>query len=243
MGPVEKILIFAFAIVAAISFFALRPGHAHGDDRQPKRFIALSATGTVKTTPDKVEISTGVTSQGETAKEALERNTQAMTEVVAALKDEGLDPKDIQTSEFTVMPLREAYKEGQSPKIIGYQVTNAVQISLRDPKKLGAILDKVVSVGANEINSISFGVSEPEAMKDEARKLAMQEAIANAELYAEAAGVKLGRVLTINEDQAGMPPPRPYARAAMEMKADAAAPIEAGTALVEVRISVTFELE
>jgi hypothetical protein len=241
MGLFEKIVLFAVFFLVAILVIALRPGSAH-EDRQPKRFVSLSATGTVKTTPDKVEISTGVTSQGETAKEALERNTQAMTEVVAALKEEGLDPKDIQTSEFTVMPLREAYKEGVSPKIIGYQVTNAVNITLRDPKKLGAILDRVVSVGANEINSISFGVSEPEALKDEARKLAMKEAIANAELYAEAAGVKLGKVLTISEDQAIMPP-RPYARAAMEMKADAAAPIEAGTALVEVRISVTFGLE
>ena len=241
MDLIEKIALFAVLFLVAISLFALRPASAH-DNGQPKRFIAISATGTVKTTPDKVDIATGVTSQGETAKEALAKNTEAMTQVVDTLKAEGIDPKDIQTSQFTVMPLREEYQQGRSPKIIGYQVTNSVQITLRDPKKLGAILDKVVSVGANEINSIQFGVSDPEDLQDKARKRAMEEAIDIAKLYAKAADAKLGKVLTITEDQAIMPP-RPYARAAMEMKADAAAPIEAGTALVEVRVSVTFELE
>ena len=240
MSLAEKIVLFAFAIIAAVSFFALLPASAH--DNGPKRTISLSATGTASTTPDKVEISTGVTSQADTAREALSKNSEAMTQIVATLKAEGLDPKDIQTSEFTIQPLREPYKEGISPKIIGYQVTNAVHITLRDPKKLGAILDKVVNAGANEINAIEFGVSQPEALKDEARKRAMEEAIANAKLYAEAAGAKLGKVLTISEES-GIIIPRGAPRAAMEMKAAAPAPIEAGTAAVEVRVSVTFELE
>jgi uncharacterized protein YggE len=239
MSLAEKIVLLAFVLVAATSFLALRPASAH--DLGPKRTISLSATGTVKTAPDMVEISTGVTSQAETAKDALAKNSEAMTEVVAALKAEGLAPEDIQTSEFTVQPLREPYKEGVSPKVIGYQVTNSVHLVLRDPKKLGAILDKVVSLGANEINAIEFGVSKPEALKDEARIVAVAEAAANAKLYAEAAGVKLGKLLTISEES-GVIIPRGAARAAMEMKAPAP-PIEAGTAAVEVRITATFEIE
>jgi uncharacterized protein len=217
------------------------PTAALSADEAPKRTISLAATGTVRTTPDKVDISTGVTSQAPTAKEALAKNSAAMTEVIAALKAEGLDAKDIQTSNFTVQPLYEERKDGRSPNIVGYQVTNSVQLTVRDLGKLGQILDKVVTLGANDVNSIEFGVAEPEALKNEARKLAMGNAIANARLYAEAAGVALGKVLTISEDQ-GIVVGRNIAPAPMAMAAKAV-PIEAGTATVEARVSVTFELE
>ena len=159
-------------------------------DEAPKRSISLTATGAIRTAPDKVDITTGVTSQAPSAKEALAKNSTAMTEVIAALKAEGLDAKDIQTTNFTVQPLYEERKDGRSPKIVGYQVTNSVHLTVRDIGKLGQILDRVVTLGANDVNSIDFGVAEPEALKDEARKLAMRNAIANAKLYAEAAGAK-----------------------------------------------------
>jgi uncharacterized protein YggE len=101
-----------------------------------------------------------------------------MTEVIAALKGEGLDPKDIQTTNFNVQPLYEERKDGRPPKIVGYQVTNSVRITVLDVGKLGQILDRVVTLGATDVNSIEFGVAEPEALKDEARKLAMRNAIA-----------------------------------------------------------------
>lgn len=231
---------FAFGFIAA-ALLAPLSARAH-DDGTPKRFISLTVTGQVATKPDQVDISTGVTSQAETAKQALANNSEAMAEVVAALKAEGIDAKDIQTSEFSVQPLYEERKEGvtRSPNIVGYQVTNSVHLTLHDPAKLGTILDKVVSLGANEINAIEFGVSEPAPLKDEARKRAMKEAFATAKLYAEAAGANLGNVLTITEE-AGIVVPRASGRV-MEMKAPAP-PIEAGTAMVEVRINVTFALE
>jgi uncharacterized protein YggE len=225
----------------ALLIFAALPANSLSADEAPKRTISLAASGAIKTTPDKVDISTGVTAQAPTAKEALAKNSAAMTEVIAALKGEGLDPKDIQTTNFNVQPLYEERKDGRAPKIVGYQVTNSVRITVRDVGKLGQILDKVVTLGATDVNAIEFGVAEPEALKDEARKLAMRNAIANAKLYAEAAGAKLGKVLTIGEDQ-GIIVARSMAPAPMEMAAKAV-PIEAGTATVEARVSVTFELE
>jgi hypothetical protein len=225
----------------ALLIFAALPIAPLSADEAPKRTISLTASGAIKTTPDKVDISTGVTAQAPTAKEALAKNSAAMTEVIAALKAEGLDPKDIQTTNFTVQPLYEERKDGRPPKIVGYQVTNSVRLTVRDVGKLGQILDRVVSLGANDVNAIEFGVAEPEALKDEARKLAMRNAIANAKLYAEAAGAKLGKVLTISEDQ-GIIVARSMAPAPMEMAAKAV-PIEAGTTTVEARVSVTFELE
>ena len=215
------------------------PARAH--DEPQRRTITISAAGAVKTKPDQVEITTGVTSQAPTAREALDKNTEAMRKVVQGLKEAGLDAKDIQTTEFSIQPLYQNRKGEASPFIVGYQVTNSVFLTVRDVGKLGAVLDKVTTLGANQIGGINFGVSEPEALKDEARKLAIKEAMENAKLYAEAAGATLGRVYSISEEPGII---RPYAtpRAAMEMAAKDV-PIEAGQTAVEIRVTVTFELD
>jgi uncharacterized protein len=151
-----------------------------------------------------------------------------------------LDPKEIQTSNFTVQPVYQTGAEGRPPVITGYEVTNSVRVTVHDIAKLGPILDEMVTLGANEMGAIEFGVSEPDAVKDEARKIAVSKAMADAKLYAEAAGGKLGKVLTISEDEGGYvaryAAPAPMSRAG-------AAPIEAGTTTIAMRIHMTFELE
>jgi uncharacterized protein len=231
-----------FRSLAALSLLlaaVVVPGLARADDDH-KRTISLAATGAIKTAPDKVDISTGVTNQAPTAKQALAKDSATMGQVIDLLKGEGLDPKDIQTTNFSVQPVYEERKEGRSPAIIGYQVANSVRITVHDIGRLGQILDKVVSLGANNVGAIEFGVSEPEVLKDKARKRAASEAIANAKLYAEAVGGTLGKVLTISEDE-GAVVARYASPAPMEMAK--AVPIEAGTTTIEVRVDVTFELE
>ena len=231
-----KFILPALALLASVLPIDA-PAYA---DEPNKRTISLAATGAVKTTPDKVDISTGVTTEGQTARAALDKNTEAMSKVVDGLKAAGIAPKDIQTTNFSISPVYEQRKQGQAAFITGYRVTNKVHITVRDTKKLGDILDKAVSLGANQVGSISFGVSEPESLKDEARKQAMRNAIANAQLYAETAGVELGPVLTIAEEDGGYIPRYAEAAAPMAMAKDV--PIEAGTATVQVRLRVTWEL-
>src|SRR3990170_4150384 len=240
MAPLSpKYLLALLVLVAASLPFKTPAALAH--DEPQKRTISLVATGAVKTTPDKVDISTGVTSEAKSAREALDQNTEAMAKVVEALKGEGIEPKDIQTTNFSVSPVYEQRKEGTAPFIVGYRVTNSVRITVRDTKKLGAILDKVVSLGANQIDAIEFGVEEPEVLKDEARKLALKNVTDNAKLYAEAAGVELGPIVTISEEESSYYPRFAPAATRMEMAKDV--PIEAGTASVEVRVRVTWELQ
>jgi uncharacterized protein YggE len=209
-------------------------------DEAPKRILSLSAAGAVKAAPDEVTISTGVTSEAPTAREALDKNSAAMTRMVEALKADGVDPKDIQTTDFSVQPIYAERKEGAERRITGYRVTNSVRLMVHDIGKLGVILDKVVSLGANQIGAIEFGVAKPEALKDEARKAATAKAIANAKLYAEAAGVELGPVLSLTEED-GVYQPRYAVPAAME--AAKAVPIEAGTTTVEVKVQMSWELK
>lgn len=206
-----------------------------------KRTISLAATGLVKATPDMASITTGVTTEGQTAQAALSKNTAAMTGVIDTLKEAGIEAKDIQTSDFNVSPVYEQRKNGQAAFITGYRVSNKVHITVRDTKRLGEVLDKAVKAGANQIGSIGFGIAAPEKLKDEARKLAMRNAIDNAKLYADAAGVELGPVVSIAEE--GGYAPRPLnARAAPMMAESAPVPVEGGTLTVEAKIRVTWEL-
>ncbi len=234
--PISRI----FLLTLLVLVMALTQVKTARADEPDKRTLTLAATGRIETIPDKVEISTGVRSEAKTAREALDRNSEAMVKMVAGLKSAGIEPKDIQTTNFSVQPVYDRSKDNRDPFIVGYRVVNAVQISLRDTKRLGDILDKIVTLGANQIGSIRFGVSEPEAAKDAARKQAMEAAIANAKLYAEAANVELGPVLTISEEQSVYQPRA--LQAAARMESAKAVPIEAGSASVEIRIRVTWEL-
>lgn len=236
MTPISRLFLLTL-LVLAMALTQVRPASA---DEPDKRTLTLAATGRIETIPDKVEISTGVRSEAKTAREALDRNSEAMVKIVAGLKNEGIEPKDIQTTNFSIQPVYDRSKDDRDPFIVGYRVVNAVQISLRDTKRLGDILDKMVTLGANQIGSIRFGVSEPEALKDTARKQAMEAAIANAKLYAEAASVALGPILTIAEEQSVYQPRA--LRTAARMEAADAVPIEAGSTSVEIRIRVTWEL-
>jgi uncharacterized protein YggE len=223
--------------VIGLALFSAAPTHA---DDHPRRTIAISATGRVTVEPDQARITAGVTADAATARAALSGNSEAMGKVIAELKAAGIDAKDIQTASFRVEPRYTRPMEGQAPKIDGYSVSNEVQVLVRDLAKLGEILDRLVTAGANQTAGLSFEVSNAETLLDDARKEAVANARRRAELYAAAAGVELGEVLTITEGEA-MPPPRPvFARA---VKLQAAVPIERGTETLEASVTITWALQ
>lgn len=210
--------------------------------------IAIEGHGEVYAAPDMATVNSGVTSQGATAREALDANTTAMNELIAALKDAGIEARDIQTSGFSVNPNyvysdeRDANGYSLPPRINGYQVSNSVTVVVRDLADLGSILDKSVTVGANTVNGVSFSVADPSELLDQARKAAFADARRKAELYAEVAGENLGDLLSISEQQSyNAPQPYPmYARA--EMAAAAPVPVEAGEMSFAVSVNVSWDL-
>jgi len=227
-------------VICASSFLAPMSPVAAAQDKT--RTITLTGTGSVKARPDIVHISTGVSSDAKTADAALSANTAAMTRVVSRLKTMGLEAKDIQTTNFSVQPRYRHFKDGQPPAVIGYRVINSVRITVREISRLGAILDKVVTLGSNQIGGILFSVSNAEELKDAARRNAMADAIRKAEIYVAAAGARLGQVKNISESFTSGPPQPVFARTAMRAEA-ASVPIEAGEQSLEVRVNVTWELE
>ena len=193
--------------------------------------ITIEGRGEVMAAPDMAQITSGVTTQGATAREALDANTAAMAELIAELKANGIAARDIQTSGFSVNPNyvytdeRDANGYTLPPKINGYQVSNTVTVTVRKLDTLGSILDKSVTIGANTVNGVSFSVADP------------------SELYATAAGGTLEEINSISESQT-FNSPQPVAMYAMRAEAAAAdVPVEGGELSFSINVTVQWELE
>lgn len=210
--------------------------------------ITVEGRGEIMAAPDMAQINSGVTTQGATAREALDANSAAMAQLIAELKASGIEARDIQTSGFSVNPNyvyteeRDANGYSLPPKIAGYQVANTVTVNVRALDTLGSILDKSVSVGANTVNGVSFSVADPSALYDEARKAAFADARAKAELYATAAGGTLEEINSISEGQS-FNSPQPVAMYAMRAEAAPDVPVEGGELAFAINLNVQWELE
>lgn len=210
--------------------------------------ITIEGRGEVRAAPDMALINSGVTTQGETARAALDANTAAMAELISTLKEAGVEARDIQTSGFSVNP-NYVYSESRDemgytlpPKINGYQVSNTVSVAVRNLDDLGGILDKAVNVGANTINGVTFSVADPTELYNEARKQAFADAREKAELYATAANATLGELEAISESQnINSPIPMPMFARAEAQAADV--PVEAGEMTFEIGVNVQWELD
>lgn len=227
---------FLAASLATAAVFDARSAMAADSDKVD-RTVSVSATGSVTVEPDVAQISAGVVTEADSAKDAMGRNSIVMTKLIDGLKAAGIQPKDIQTTTLNVEPRYTQAKDGRAAAINGYRVVNQVRLTVRDVKRLGEVLDQAIALGANQINHIAFDIADPETLKDEARKQAMENARRRGELYAKAAGGQLGPVLRISESM-GEPHPMPGGRMAMR----ASVPIEAGTRSLEVEVHVTYAL-
>ncbi len=207
------------------------------------RTISISGHGEVRAVPDVASISIGVTTQAATAREALDGNTKAMKALLDTLKQAGIDARDMATSNFSVGPrLDYGNNNGQPPKIVGYDVNNMVTVTVRKIEDLGGLLDVAVSTGSNTINGISFSVTKPDAMLDEARKAAVADARHKAEIYAAAGGFRLGDIITVSEG-AAYQPPMPYMAKAARADLAADVPIAQGEQALTVDVSITYQIK
>jgi uncharacterized protein YggE len=203
--------------------------------------LNLSAYGEVKAAPDMASISLGVQTQAPTAAQAMADNARRMSEVVAALKRGGIEARDIQTSGLN-LGAQYAYEQNKPPRLNGYQASNMVMVRVNDLSKLGPALDAVVAAGANQVNGVSFGLKNPQAAEDEARMKAVKALQAKAQLYADAAGYRVSRLVNLSE-AGGYVPPVPRVAMFRNAAQDAAStPVEAGELNVRIDVSGLYEL-
>lgn len=198
--------------------------------------LTMSGTGSVAIRPDMATVSIGVEVTGPTADRALRANSAQMNKVLEVLRGFGLEEADIRTQNLGLNPRFRSRQNNNNEalQIIGFVVSNTLNVRVRDLPKLGAILDGVVQSGANRIFSIRFDVSDPNVALDRARAAAVVDARHKAEIYAQAAGVAIGPLLSLSEGGGAVPQ---YRERASALAMDAVPVAEA-----EVEISATVVL-
>ncbi|MGE4373457.1 MAG: SIMPL domain-containing protein [Xanthobacter sp.] len=207
--------------------------------------VRVTGEAVVSATPDMATFSTGVVSRGKTAGEAMAANTEAVSAVIEAIKSAGIAARDVSTSNFSVQPQYVYPKAGsrEEPRLVGFEVRNTVQVTVRDLSILGGLLDKMVQSGANEASGLSFSVSNRANLEQQAQVEAVKNAMEQAKAVAEAAGLRVTRIVSVEPSADAPMPVRPVA---MMMRAEAdrkAVPVEAGEIDVQARAVLVYEAE
>jgi uncharacterized protein len=232
---------FAPAAAAILAAGCTAPQAVAADASEASRTIVVNGEGEASAAPDMAIVTIGVSTDALTAADALRQNSANMKATIDRLKKLGVAERDIQTSGLSVNPRYDYESNRSRPEVIGFTASNNVTVRLRKLDSAGSIIDEAVQSGANTLSGISFGFSDPKPLLDEARRDAVESAKEKASLLTDAAGVRLGRLINIQEGYAAAPQPKMYS-ARMEA-ADASVPLEAGESSVNVSVSLTYEIE
>lgn len=239
MQPVYSLRFAVLAlVVACLTALAAYPVHA-----ETPPTLTVEGRGEAQGKPDLATVTLGIVTQGKTSAEAMEANAKIVAVLLGQLRERGIADRDLMTVGLNLTPdyVQEKDRTGP-PKIAAYRAINRLSVRLRDLTKIGAVLDLATSAGVNDISGPVFGVADPQALQDEARKKAAADARRVAELYAQSMGVKLGPIREINDTTMprALPEPRMLRGAPGAMAA--APPIEAGELTAQASVTVTFEI-
>ncbi len=230
---------FKVFTISTIILFVLSACTAVSANPPQPNTISVSGTGTAKGSPDIATVNIGVMTRNDDPTKAVSENNGKMNAIMGAMKELGIEAKDIQTTNFSI---RAEQQYDQKGKIINvtYVTNNSAGITVRDLNKVGEVLGKSVSSGANSINGVNFGVSDPEKLQTQARDKAMANAKAKADQMAKAAGATIDKVMTISEVSYNNPSPLAL-NAGMVRAADVeSVPVSAGQFEVSVQVSVVY---
>ena len=216
------------AILTAVAAFA-EPGR-----------LTVSGEGQVAIAPDMAEISLGVVTEDRSANAALKANSLATAAVLKRIDALGVEARDVQTTGLSLSPIwsNSSLSSANGREITGFVAHNQVTLRLRDLSRLGRVLDAVVQDGANTFGGLVFGLADPQSAKDQARELAVKDALRKAAILVKGAGVGLGPILEISESAGG----GPYPMAMQEMALSRAVPVAEGELTITATVQMTFEI-
>ncbi len=235
-----------FALLNILLLSCVSVGEVAAASDEPVPRITVTGEGNVDIPPDMAVLVLSVNREATTAREALTANSAAMSKVLEAMTALGIDKRDLQTANFDIQP-RYTYPtrpdgSGEAPRLVGYIVRNSLSVRVRDISRVGEVLDTSVTLGVNEGGSILFTNDDPSAAITQARVKAMKEALAKARTLAEAAGVELGNVLDISEQNFSPRPMPMMAKMEMAMDSAGAPPIAAGENSYTVTVNVSLAI-
>src|SRR3989440_8621042 len=208
---------------------AVAPARAHPSPASPVSSIRVTGDAKVTARPDRVQIDIGVSTRAAQSQEAASQNAREVDAVLAAVR-KATPAAVLKTISYSLNPTYQYHPKGEEPTITGYTAVNVVQVTLDDLAKIGTVIDSATQAGANHVQGIQFTLRDQDAVRAEALRQAATRARAEAEVLAAALGLKVVRVLAVEENSPRVLPVRAYMGAPRTM-VTAAAPtaVEAGT--------------
>jgi uncharacterized protein len=207
----------------------------------PVSSIRVTGDARVTTKPDRVQIDVGVTTRAPQSQDAAEQNARQVDAVLAAVRKAAGPNAVLKTISYSLNPNYQFHSNGGEPTLQGYTAQNVVQVTLDELGKIGAVIDAATQSGANRVQGIQFTLRDQDAVRAAALREAALRARAEADVLAAALGLKVLRVLTVEEQSPRVVPVRVYGGARAMATAAAATPVEAGT--LDVAADVTLSVE
>lgn len=229
------------AFIVAVAALSVRPGPVAGapaTDPAPHT-ITVSASGKVTLVPDVARVHLGVTITKPTVKAARDAGAKAMTDIIAAIKALGVADADIRTTSLSLYP---QYGSGSAPKVVGYQISEQVEVTVRDLDKAGDAVDAATAKGATDVHGISFEIADPVKAQNDARAAAVGAARTSAQAMAAAGNVTLGAVVSITDATPVQPIFYGYGAAQRDASA-LVTPVQPGTQDLSATVTVVFEID
>jgi uncharacterized protein YggE len=225
-------ILTAFALTTALAWPIASLADAVGT-------LTVTGSATVHVVPDLATISLGVTTTGDTAAAAMAANNDAVSAVIGRLIAAKVADRDMQTSSLQVNPNWVANSDGSGQVIKGYVASNMLTVQIKALETTGSVLDAAIADGANTLNGLTFGLQDQRPVEDQARRAAVADAQARAKLLSEAAGEKLGPIVSISEGGASEPRPMPM----FKMADSAAVPVAAGEVGISADVTIVWQLK
>jgi len=243
------VFIFVLSVSGIVGVFnKIKEGKYIGQEVQTKNTITVSDTGEIYTKPDLGITVFSVKTEKKTVAQAMTENTEKMNEIIGAMKDLGVEEKDLKTTAFNIYP-RYDYIENISfvqgtRVLVGYEITQSLQVKIRDLEKIGEVVQDATDAGANQVGNLSFTVDKKDEFKEQAREEAINKAKAKAKELASQLGVDLVRIIGFNEPgQASMYYDTYASKEVMGIGGGGEVPqIETGENKISVSVSITYEI-
>ncbi|MFI5261249.1 MAG: SIMPL domain-containing protein [Candidatus Limnocylindrales bacterium] len=202
--------------------------------------ISVRGVGRVAVVPDQATVEAAVAATAKTAAGAQEAVARALTKVLEALEAAGVASRDRVSAAMTLDAEYAYPADGKPTRLTGYRARHALHVTVRPLDRLGAVLDAAIAAGATDIGGVRLSVGDSSHATDQARELAVHDAIRHGQVLARAAGVGLGPVTRIDESASLHEPVAPLA--AMRTMSAAATPVAVGETILEVAVSITFQI-
>jgi hypothetical protein len=206
--------------------------------------ISVSGEGKASAKPDVAIITLGVKTEAPKSNDAVNQNNTKMNVIIKAVKDLGIDAKDIQTTNYDLQPVYN-YTRDSGRVLTGYSLDQQITVKIRSIDKISSVLDTATSNGANNVGNLQITVDNPDAVKAEARANAIAKAKQKAAEMTKNSGLKLGKVINVDESNYYSPSPVSYNTMKLDQAVGGAAPvadIQAGQNEYSITVTLTYKI-